>query len=271
MRRLGLVLIAGALLAACNKNPADTVDDAALDAIGEAVETGLNEPGQAVLALLKTLDRPSPIGFETMALTLDQRFIPIDWWLWRRGYVQAIEPPPAPGRPTFLVTPLAREQYAAAPNWFEVEVGEPSAVDCQSPAALEALGCEVDVTATPTLTPTGRALASVTVLAPIKIHALVAPAAEGWEVREVRAEGAALHDVALNAILGNEMARQAARQAAMNDLDIRQTASFASPLSGGGSAADPSTPLAPIPQVEPVAPVIGDTPYAPLRRGSVAP
>jgi hypothetical protein len=260
MHRLGLVLLAAALLAGCNKKGGDTIDDAALDAIGEAVETSLNEPGQAIWQLLKTFDRPSPIGFEAMELSLDQRLIPVDWWLWRHGLVQTIEPPPAPGRPTFLVTQAAREQIAAAPALFEAGAGEPSNVDCQSPAALEALGCEVEVTVTASVTPAGRTLASVAILPPIKVHALVAPAAEGWEVRELRADGASLHDVALNAILGNEQARQAARQGAMNELDIRQTISAATALADGSTGEALLPPLAPI---EPVAPELSGTPYAP--------
>jgi hypothetical protein len=258
MRGAGLALLAALALAGCNKAKTDTVDDAALDAIGEAVETGLNEPGQAIWQLLKTLDRPSPIGFETMSLNLDQRLIPVDWWLWRHGYVQEIVPPPAPGRPTFLVTETARQQIAAAPTWFEADAGEPSEVDCQSPAALEALGCEVEVTVTPTLTAAGRGAASVTTLPPIKVHALVAPAADGWEVRELRADGPALHDVALNAILGNEQSRQAARQVAMNELDITRTSSLATAAMAAEAAA-----LPPPPPIEPVAPELGDTPYAP--------
>jgi hypothetical protein len=261
MGRIALALAAAAiLLGACNKKASDTVDEAALEAISEAVATELNEPGQAIFALLKTLDRPSPVGFDAMALSLDQRLIPVDWWLWRRGYVQTIEPPPAPGRPTFLVTPLARDQYAAAPDWFEAEAGEPTSVDCGSPAALEALGCEVDLTVTPTFTATGRTAAGVSVLAPIKVHALVAPAAEGWEVRELRADGPALHDVALNAILGTEPARQSARQGAMSELDIRQSAAGFSAAAAAGETA--SQDLSPA-QVDPVAPVLGEAPYAP--------
>jgi hypothetical protein len=260
MRRIGLILLAGLALAGCNKAKTDTVDDAALDAIGEAVETSLNEPGQAIWQLLKTLDRPSPIGVEAMSLSLDQRLVPVDWWLWRHGYVQTIEPPAAPGRPTFLVTQAAREQIGAAPNWFEAQVGEPSVVDCQSPTALEALGCEVEVMVTPTLTASGRAAASVTLLPPIKVHALVAPAAEGWEVRDLRADGPTLHDVALNAILGNDAARQAARHVAMNELDVRRTANLA-PVVGAEAAVPPISPA-----IEPVTPELGeDLTYSPRR------
>ena len=109
MRRGGGVIViaiaaSGLALAACNKGAGDTIDDAALQAIGDSVAASLNDPGAATVQLLKSVNRPTPIAAETLQITLDQKAVPLDWWLVRHSLVQPITPPPAPDRPTFLLT-----------------------------------------------------------------------------------------------------------------------------------------------------------------------
>jgi hypothetical protein len=152
-------------------------------------------------------------------------------------------------------------------TWFTAGAGTPSVVDCHSPEATAAGGCEVDVEITPSLTETGAAIAGSNALPTIKVHALVASGADGWTVRELRAEGVSLHDFALNQLMGDEPARAAARQQLFNALG------GANALTGGALRPDAVLPSAPSPlltppdaaPIAPVAPVIGDTPYAPKK------
>src|SRR5436190_22860536 len=105
-------------------------------------------------------------------------------------------------------------------DWFEAGDRPADEVDCQTPAALEAQGCEADLTLTLALTPAGQALLGEGLaLPPLKLHVLVARAGEGWEVKTMRSGGGfSIHDVALNILLGNEEARAAARQATLDNL-----------------------------------------------------
>lgn len=263
--RAGLVLIAVVALTACKKAPPTTVDQAGLDEIATEAEAQLNEPATAIFELLKELDKPSPIGMDALVLQLDNKTTPIDWWVWRKGLVETLPALPG-GPPTFLLTTAARAQFTADLAWFEVTLGEPSRVDCQSPAALEALGCEVDVSVTPTVTTAAKPFASQPQMGPVNVHVLIAPTGEGWEVRQMTVDGPSLHDAALTALLGNNQAREFARQQAMSDLKVRQQ--FAVPdrtqtqTPSEAYIPPPATPA----DIAPVGAVIGDSPTNPPPR-----
>lgn len=252
-------------LTACNKPPA-SIDEAALDQIAEAVEAELNAPGAAIAQMLKGFDSPSPIGLDAMAVSLDQQVVPLDWWLVRHGLVEQVQPSPA-DHPVFVLNAAGRAIIAAPPAWFTAQADPATAVDCQSAAATQALGCEVDLPVRPDFTAAGRALSAQGSLPLLNIHALVVPTGEGWEVRELRSEGPGLQDVALTALLGPESARKATRAAALAALGLGpETRATPPPVAD----AAPSAPLAvPIEPVAPVEPELGEPPYAPrpgLRR-----
>lgn len=264
-RVLAAVILAAGLAACAPKAPA-TLDEIALDALADAVEAELNAPAQAIVDLLKANDRPTPIGLDALVIVQDQRAVPVDWWLWRRGLIQNLAPQPG-GLPTFLLTEAGRAQTTNKPVWFEAQVQDPSRVDCESPAALEALGCEVELTVEPALTPDGRPFAAQTQLAEIHVLALLAPTEGGWEVRDIRTEGLALNEVALSALLGSEPARQAARQQALEQLNVTaRMAAMLDPAQADPAASQTYAPPPPIEDIAPVAPVIGDSPLAPARR-----
>lgn len=259
----GLVALS---LAGCNRVAGDSVDDEALQAIGDAVAVSLNEPGAAIVQLLKSVNRPSPIAAETLQITLDQKPVPLDWWLVGKGLVQPISPPPAPDRMTFLIAPTAEALIAQGGTWFTAGAGTPSHVDCHSPDATALGGCVVDVEVTPSTTEAGAAFAGSNALPTIRVHAIVASLGEGWQVREIRTEGGSLQEFALKALIGDEQARAAARQQMFGGVAIAGalTAPPASDLSGLGGGPSLS-PLPPPIDTAPVAPVIGDSAYAPKR------
>ncbi len=260
-----LVTIAVLALGGCNKPQADSVDDTALEAINEAVAAELNAAPQAITQLIKSLDKPTPIGLDSLQISLDQKAVPVDWWMLQHGVVQMILPPPTPGRSTFLVTPGGSQMAAQAPVWFSAAAGAPSRVDCHSSNVQAAGGCEVEVAVVAQATESGAGMmAPGATLDPIKVQAIVAQGADGWEVRELHAEGAGLHDLALNALLGKEAQRNAARQQVLANLSLGQ----ATPVPEGAipmGAADLQSATPPPPDLAPVTPVVGESPYAPRR------
>ena len=76
-------------------------------------------------------------------------------------------------------------------NWFTAGASTPSRVDCHSADVTAAGGCEVDVEITPSLAAQRALATTANALPAIKVHAVVVNGSDGWQVREVRAEGLA--------------------------------------------------------------------------------
>jgi hypothetical protein len=248
-------------LAACNKAQPDSVDDTALEAIGAAASAELNTAPKAIVDLLKVLDRPTPIGLDALQVSLDQKATPVDWWLLQHHLIIPITPPPTPGTPTFLVSHDGAQLAAQAPVWFNAIAATPSRVDCHSTNVQAAGGCEVELTLTTQATEAGAAVIGPAAagLDPIKVQAIVAQNADGWQVRDLRAEGSTLQDFALNALLGKEAARAAARQQVLASLNQGLAQSAAQDASVAGAA---NAVAGPPPDTMTVSPVIGDSSYA---------
>jgi hypothetical protein len=269
-RRARLLLMgvaAAAALTGCNRATGDAVDDAALEAIDAAVAADLNAVPAAIVQLMKSLDRPTPIALDSFQIALDQTSTPIDFWLVRRQLVVPIVPPPAPGRPTFLISGTGSQLASQSPAWFTAAAGQPSRVDCHSANVQAAGGCEVDVTVSVQLTEAGAAAAGSPVMEPVKVHAIVARDGDGWQVRDLRTEGGGLHQYAFTTLLGAEKTRAAERQRVLTELDLKSGMANADALAASTFGAPPIGPdigAAPL-ETPPVPPVIGESPYAPRR------
>jgi hypothetical protein len=250
--------------AGCHRSVQDAVDDEALQAINEAVAAQLNEPPQAIVKLLKDLDRPTPIGLESLQIPLDQKVVPIDWWLMRHDLVEVISPAPSPDRPTFLVSPRGAQLAAQGPMWFTAAAGEPTKVDCHSGDVTAAGGCEVELSVIPQLTG-GAAGLGAAPLDPIKLEVLVSSSDEGWQVRDIRTRGPGLRDYAVTALLGSDQARAASRQQAMANLNLAVAMTPAATPPGEFGGLSTGGDLSPPADLAPVIPVVGDNPYS-VRR-----
>lgn len=220
-------LVAGCLVAlslcaaACSKAGPDKLDPEGLDAVGLAVEDQLNEPASAILDLIRASAQQAQVGWDTLFINLDGTPEPVNWWLMKRGFLE-LSGAQFIARAAFTMTKPAQDLIATPDQpWFAVEVtGEPE-VDCKTPAALAATGCEVAVEVTPSLTDAGRAAVGTAILAPFKVSAVVALGPEDWEVTNLTTEGPPPADVALNAILGPEEARQTQQTASNESLKGR--------------------------------------------------
>lgn len=252
-------------LTGCNRSQADSVDDAALDAIDAAVADELNAAPAAIVQLVKTLDKPTPIGLDALQVSLDQKAVPVDWWLLQHGLITPILP--SPGRPTFLVSPSGSQLAAQAPVWFSAAAAPATRVDCHSPNVQAAGGCEVEVSVQVQATEAGAAVMGAgAALDPIKVQAIVAQASDGWQVRELHTQGMDLNDFALTALLGKDAARAAARQQMLANLNLGLAPAAADGVPSAFSEAGVATPAPPPPaDVVPVPPIVGDSPYAARR------
>jgi hypothetical protein len=262
VRRSALVLAVAALaLAGCAKKHAvDQVPDEALDAIAAAASAQLNAPVTAIYHLLHQADLDHRVSWAGLSIGFDNRAWPVNWWLYRHGYVDLSGLAPTAGQP-FVLTKKAVD-YAAAGDlpWFSVEPGGPTHVDCTSPT-LPAGACDVEVTLTPKLTSEGQAAGAATPAA-FSVDATVTLAEDGWVVGSLTPVGtAAPHNLALVALLGPEGARAASLASANHDIAVKagfatdapQPASLAAVAEdnarNGIAATPPPTDNAPPPQV----------------------
>lgn len=257
------------VVAGCQKPAANEVDQEALDQIALAVEDELNAPAAAIVTVMRNAGEQSQVGGDSLVIGFDGKTLPVDWWLYRHGYVQMYGLMSV-GRPALGVTQKARDEVAKGEaDWFDAEVGEPERVDCATPDAVAVAGCEVELPVTPTLTDAGRAALGEAKLAPFILIALVAPNEDGgWQVNDMRVEGAQPADVALNAILGPENGRDGARAAVMAEMNDRVALT-----PEAQRQIRPEAYVGPPPPIEPVAPtepVIGGRPLGldlpPVRR-----
>jgi hypothetical protein len=259
VRRHALILaVAAFALAGCVKARAvDQVPDEALDAIAAAAAAQLNAPVTSIYHLLHQADLDHRVNWPALTIGFDNRAWPVNWWLYRHGYVDLSGLAPTAGAP-FVLTKKAVDYDAAGDlPWLSVEAGAPTRVDCTSPT-LPAGACDVEVSLTPKLTSEGQAAGAATPVAFI-VDATVTLAEDGWLVGSLTPVGtAAPHNLALVALLGPEGARAAALALANHEIAVKagfdtnapQPASPAADNARNGIALPPpvdNTPPPPVP------------------------
>jgi hypothetical protein len=257
MRRGLLTLMLCAGLCACDRGQPEDIDAEALTTVEEAVEEELNAPAYAILAVLRGAAQEAQVGWDALFITPADEAEPINWWLQRRGYIE-LSGAQFATRAAFTLSQAANDLVAQPDQpWFEVAAsGEPK-IDCETPAAVAAGGCEVELEVTPVLSPAGRAAIgqAAVPLEPLTVSAVLALGAEGeWEVAGLLAQGGSIPDLGLAAILGNAEQRQAAARAAngaMNDR-LAQLAGETEPVINMEAYTPPNyiEPDAPVPPLE---------------------
>lgn len=218
-RRLLLIAALFALGACAKKDAPQTVDAEGLDKVAAAVADELNEPSAAIQTLLRQSAEKPQVGLDTLTIGVGNQAYPVGAWLYRHGYLQ-LAGTQYVTRPVFALTEKARALTRSADEpWFDAAAAEQAtSVNCGTPAALEAGGCEVEVLVTPSLTAAGRAALGSPKLDPITVRAVVAVAEDGWSVPTYNTVGPAPLDVALTAILGPEKGREDANKAVLKEV-----------------------------------------------------
>ena len=240
---------------ACKRKDPNTVDATAYDAVVLAVGEQLNAPGDAIYAALRAADEKAQVGWDTLVVPTTAEPEPIGWWFLNRAWI-SLSGVQFNVRPVFTLSDAGRLLLAAPDqDWFAVNLGDDKpVVDCSTAAAMAIKGCEVVLTVEPQLTDPGKLVAAAKEIAPIKVHAVVNQGADGWEVPTLLPDGGlSFEEVALQTILGPKPARAAAAAAANDQMAGRvQELRRAGGISIESQSA---TPLPPVIQPEPVAPV----------------
>jgi hypothetical protein len=264
MRRGALLAVAAAalLLTGCLKKAEDQVPTEGIDAISNAVEDQLNAPVVSILAVLRAANDQHRVNWTDLTIGFDGQQIPVNWWLYRKGLVE-LSGSNVVGGGTFLLARKTTDLLASSDSdWFEVEPGDPTRVDCTGPTARASGGCEVDMPFVAKLTLTGQSVGAATP-ARFAVQAVVVLNDNGeWQVNNLVLSGTqSIHNLALDAILGPEEGRAAAQAAVTRELQGRSGIMEPAPLS---SQAPPLPPIEAPPIIAPTAPRVPD--YAAGRR-----
>lgn len=249
------LLLTGLLLTGCLKKAEDQVPDEAIDAIANTVEDELNGPVTSVMALLRNASDSHRVNWSELNVGFDGRQIPVNWWLYRKGYVELSGSNQVGGGAYVLSRKTTELLTQPDADWFEVEPGEPTRVDCTGPTARAAGGCEVDMPFVAKLTPAGQASGAAKPAGFAVQAVVVLNENSEWQVASMTLTGTqSVHNIALDAILGPEDSRPAALDAANKELLNQNQPMEPAPLSDG------QVPLAPAeePAVIPAAPPVPD-------------
>jgi hypothetical protein len=236
MKRLLAVAVLTLALAGCAKRHGeDKVPEEALDAISAATAAQLNAPVTSIYALLHGMGQNHVISWPDLTIGFDNHALPVNWWLYRHGYVELSGLPAGQGAPFVLAKKALDYDVAGDLPWFTAQAQAPTRVDCTSPA-VQPGACEVELPIESGLTSEGTA-AGVVAPATATVQATVMLGDDGWIVQNLTPMGTlALHNLALNAILGPENARQSQLAAVNQDLTLKTGA----PAPGAAPAAPPA-------------------------------
>lgn len=212
-----LVLAASQILASCDRKkteeaPVQTgttntpaLNDAARDQAVAMITGDLNAPLAELHAVLTRAAQDGRIDPDELTIQGVSGPIPIDWWLWNKGYLRLSEDE---YYGPYLVLSDKGGRFVGGPQpvWLSAKSEGAPNMECQSAGGLTRAVCTASVAYSVGLTPGGD-LARVAVPASsANLEAAFSPS-EGWSVSQLSVDGEAPRDVARTAIFGTpEMA-----------------------------------------------------------------
>ncbi len=219
-----LGLAASLILAGCDnekaaeKAPVEaaSADEPALDeaARNEAVAmiTGdLNAPLIELHAVLTRAAQDGRIDPEELTIEGATGAIPIDWWLWNKGYLR-LSQDEYYGPSLTLSDKGTRFVSGPAPVWLTAKSEGAPRMECQSAGGLTRAVCTANIAYVVSLTPGGDLSRVVVPASSANLEAAFAPG-EGWSVTQLSVDGQTPREVARTAIFGTpEMAVEPRRQ-----------------------------------------------------------
>lgn len=221
------------------------------------ITSDLNMPVQDLQTLLATASSDGRIGTDELWMQGARGSVPVDWWLWNKGYLTLVDDP-AYGAHFTLSEKGTRFVRGEAPLWLTARAEGAPRMECRAAGSATRAACTA-VFAYQTVTNPGADLAQVSFpLASANLEAAFAPG-EGWAVSDLVVDGEAPRDTARFVIFGDpesaaeprerffevirarleaSRSRPAAPEAASADAPIIQPAK---PNGGGPAVAPPST------------------------------
>lgn len=271
----GACLMLGACGAGDDKAPTEaaTADDAqslnpaARDAAIAMITADLNVPLQDLHELLSNAAGDGRIGDHELWMQGAQGTVPVDWWLWNKGYLSLVDDP-IYGAHFTLSEKGSRFVNAAAPVWLTATAEGAPRMECRAAGSVTSAACTA-VFAYRTVTNPGADLAQVTFpAATANLEAAFTPG-EGWSVSNLVVDGEAPRDTARYVIFGDPDSGREPRERYLESIRARLEAGRAQEPEPEPAGPPQPAPGAAPPKPQRIAPVSASAPAAPAPRPAV--
>lgn len=252
---------------AATADEAQSLNPTARDAAVAMITADLNIPLQDLHELLSNAAGDGRIGGQELWMQGPQGTIPVDWWLWNKGYLSLVDDP-VYGAHFTLSEKGSRFVNGAAPVWLTATAEGAPRMECRAAGSVTSAACTA-VFAYRTVTNPGADLAQVTFpAATANLEAAFTPG-EGWSVSNLVIDGDAPRDTARFVIFGDPDSAEEPRERFLESIRAR--------LEAGRSQEpepEPVSPSAPAPVAAPpkslsIAPASVSAPAASAPRPAV--
>lgn len=221
---------------------AQSLNPAARDAAIAMITADLNVPLQDLHRLLATAASDGRIGSDELWMQGALGSVPVDWWLWNKGYLSLVDDP-AYGAHFTLSEKGARFVGGEAPLWLTARAEGAPRMECRAAGSLTSAACTA-VFAYRTVTNPGADLAQVSFpAASANLEAAFAPG-EGWSVSDLVVDGDAPRDTARFVIFGSPDAAREPRERFFESIRARIEAGRSSAAAPESAGTAPPVPVA---------------------------
>jgi TonB family protein len=230
---------------AATADEVQSLNPAARDAAVAMITADLNVPIQDLHELLSNAAGDGRIGGRELWMQGAQGTVPVDWWLWNKGYLSLVDDP-VYGAHFTLSEKGSRFVNGAAPVWLAATAEGAPRMECRAAGSVTSAACTA-VFAYRTVTNPGADLAQVTFpAATANLEAAFAPG-EGWSVSNLVVDGDAPRDTARFVIFGDPESAREPRERFLESIRARLEA-------GRAQEPEPASPVAPAPVAAPPKP-----------------
>lgn len=280
-RRVRMLIVAlGAclVLGACGKgddaapaeeavaDDAQSLNPAARDAAIAMITADLNTPFQDLQSLLANAASDGRIGSDELWMQGARGAVPVDWWLWNKGYLSLVDDP-AYGAHFTLSEKGTRFVGGEAPLWLTPRAEGAPRMDCRAAGSLTSAACTAVFTYRTVVNP-GADLAQVSFPeANANLEAAFTPG-EGWTVSNLVVDGDAPSDTARFVVFGDPDSVRELRERFAESIRARLEAGRSRSAASDAATAAPASVAEPSKPAR-VAPVSTPAPAATPPRPSV--
>ncbi|MDO9078797.1 MAG: TonB family protein [Brevundimonas sp.] len=226
---------------------AQSLNPAARDAAVAMITADLNIPLQDLHDLLSNAAGDGRISGQELWMQGARGTVPVDWWLWNKGYLSLVDDP-VYGAHFTLSEKGSRFVNGAAPVWLTATTEGAPRMECRAAGSVTSAACTA-VFAYRTVANPGADLAQVTFPASTaNLEAAFTPG-EGWSVSNLVVDGDAPRDTARFVIFGDPDSVSEPRERFLESIRAR--------LEAGRSQdpdPEPASPSAPAPVAAPIKP-----------------
>jgi hypothetical protein len=213
--------LAVAALGACTERPR-TPGPAELALVTQQLDRQLNAPAASLQRNMKEADRDKRVYVEELTVAPDNVVIPVDWWVYRQGWIK-LAGVDSYYRGYFSLTPPAEAFIAGpSPRWLVSRFKSPPQVSCTSGGSFT--GCQVSGVAGVSQAPEAAGLFKFKGMPDAPLQAELDYTPQGWQVAELKVGGQPVGPAARIAMFGDwpEIYKARDRFALQADRDLRR-------------------------------------------------